>query len=723
MTTNPFINRPFYGATDVYTRPPIRTDLYDPVTREVKDIPGEQIAELTNRILAFVGVADDDIKVTSKMGTAIDEVFTETGDSTEDLVLTRPTVTKNTIPDKRTWSGNDTIRFVNEIANEVLAELDKTDPTTPRDQAERNILHRTIIDKLYNSSTGLFGSRKKSETGDFKSGIGDPQYDETSDEFLEMKPVDRSIVSAINQFEDLAKRNGKTRWNLNFKTNRIAQIREELLEQELISPELYEAMKGTRRGFIDDGIQDEAYNILSSLQTNERELTKAILNRSTSYNYRTAVGQYISAANPDDIRAGVLNDVAETLPLSENVIRNQIEQDNQSSMQTAFANNTNLANAVSDILGPIPPTTDDEDKIEKNTRDRLLNYLESYRANIRRDNPNLSDQEVGSFLYSALMDANAPGGMDEFGEAGPSIIDGFRNTESDKVQVVKDKEAAKDYEKLQKEQRAAEEKFRKEQESIAKTQRAWLHTQLDAEDTLYKAAKNKPESFVEDYLEDPSYKGQVDKLIEKYKTQGRPERNADGDIIGYSAPMGMTPSGKFAFFPDITYRDQYTGDIVTIPHSEMNNHLDRMGNRLAYQLQSIYNQSPEDMFNAQTGRGAMPSLPFDPMKFMPQTRKGDMYTTNAMGERIPLYPYADPNEMVGGQAFPSGSVSPEPVSRYDQEVKFKDTVLPPQDQFLETGQEGYFDLGPTEQGPIPLPPEPVEPVSKKDFMALSEPEF
>ena len=382
-------------------------------------------------------------------------------------------------------------------------------------------------------------------------------------------------------------------------------------------------MKGTRRGFIDDGIQDEAYNILSSLQTNERELTKAILNRSTSYNYRTAVGQYISAANPDDIRAGVLNDVAETLPLSQNVIRNQIEQDNQSSMQAAFATNTNLANAVSDILGPIPPTTDDEDKIEKNTRNRLLNYLESYRANIRRDNPNLSDQEVGSFLYSALMDANAPGGMDEFGEAGPSIIDGFRNTESEKVQVVKDEKAATEYARLQKEQRSEQEKFRKEQESIAKAQRAWEHNQLDADDKVYEAARKTPEGFREKYLEDPAYRGYADELMEKYKTQGRPIRDAQGDVVGYSEPMGMTPSGKFAFFPDITYRDQYTGDIVTIPHSEMNNHLDRMGDRLAYQLQSIYNQSPEDMFNAQTGAG-IPSLPIDPMRFMPQTRKGDM---------------------------------------------------------------------------------------------------
>ena len=102
----------------------------------------------------------------------------------------------------------------------------------------------------------------------------------------------------------------------------------------------------------------------------------------------------------------------------------------------------------------------------------------------------------------------------------------------------------------------------------------------------------------------------------------------------------------------------------------------------------------------------------------------------------PIYPYADPSEPVDVQGALPGSEGADferfapflpgyeaPVNRYDQELKFRDTVLPSQDQFLKTGSESYFDLGPTEQGEIPPPPEPVDPISAIDFMALSEPEF
>jgi len=333
---------------------------------------------------------------------------------------------------------------------------------------------------------------------------------------------------------------------------------------------------------------------------------------------------------------------------------------------------------------------------------------------------------------STLRAATATRFNEETEMEDPSIWDTILREEINKVQVVKDEKARTKQETEQNKQRTAEEKIRKEQEAIAKAQRAWVHTQLDAEDVLYKAAKNKPEDFRDDYLEDPSYRGQVDNLIERYKTQGRPQRNPDGDIVKYSDPMGMTPSGKFAFFPDITYRDRYTGDIVTIPHSEMDNHLDRMGDRLAYQLQSIYDQTPEDMFNAQTGRAGIPSLPFDPMKFMPQTRKGDLYTTSPTGEQIPLYPYADPNEMGREQAFPGRTL---PGSQYEPPASRTTDRRP--EMFTQRGRTVSstspvgFDLAPeiasyTDPRTPPPPPElvkPVKPMRKIDFMALSEPEF
>ncbi len=689
--------RPFLGAGDIadFTALGIR-----PYTT--------QIAELTQKIRESINISDNE-----ESGGDMDAWISVANESDSDLIKNAASATPS--KDKTmlyTWGDDDTRKLIREISLESLNDLEsKIGSITDPDERERH--YRDIQRYLVDSNSGLFGGR----------GYANPQYIETSPEYAALEPLAQSAFKSVVKFEDLIKKNGKNRTHLNFKQERLQTYIEEFKEQELISQEVYDALQGRTTKFIDDGVQEEATMMMGSLIVKEPELTSTVLKTyADTSNFRTAIGYHVKAANPDDIRSGIFNNVAETLPISENIIRDQIQQDNQNSIRTAFATNTNLTNAVSDILGPIPPATDDEDKIEKNTRDRLLNYLETYRSNIRRDNPNYSDQEVGSLLYAALMDAQRPGPMGLDGFEDPSIIDNFRNIESDKVQVVKDEKAAKEYERLQKEQRSEQEKFIKEQQRIAKEQRAWEHNQLDADDKVYEAARKTPEGFREKYLEDPAYRGYADELMEKYKTQGRPIRDAQGDVVGYSEPMGMTPSGKFAFFPDITYRDQYTGDIVTIPHSEMNNHLDRMGDRLAYQLQSIYNQSPEDMFNAQTGAG-IPSLPFDPMKFMPQTRKGDMYTTNAMGERIPLYPYADPNEMVGGQAFPSGSVSPEPVSRYDQELKFKDTVLPTPDSFLTTGQESYFDLGPTEQGPIPSPTEPVEPVSKSDFMALSEPEF
>jgi len=98
-----------------------------------------------------------------------------------------------------------------------------------------------------------------------------------------------------------------------------------------------------------------------------------------------------------------------------------------------------------------------------------------------------------------------------------------------------------------------------------------------------------------------------------------------------------------------------------------------------------------------------------------------------------IYPYADPNELVPVQgALPSGSADFErfaqflpgyeaPDARYNQELKFRDTVLPPQDQFLETGSEGYFDLSPTEQGPI-IPGAGSTP-SFPDLTAIAEEEL
>jgi len=691
---------------------------------EELEIPGEWRDALTERIRVAMGEKETTTSAgnTVVMAGILPQV-TEGEGAAEIGEVEVPVQTKSNIPDKNTWDNRDTDRLVLEITQQIFNELDNSG-VIEADQNERNYVFSDIRSALY---TDLYRPRNP----------GDPQYVEGNNYFASLTPLDQSINIAVATFEDLIERNGKDNWNLNFKTYRTAEIREELFEQELMSQEVYESLKGSALYMEADytrgaAIQAEAVAIFNMMSEMEPTITREALDRSDVNSYRSLISSYVKGANPSDIKKGILNPTAENLPITESIARNQAVQERQRLIFDRFAAEGNLKEGVNTLLGFLE---DDDDGINKKARGRFLTYLENRRASQIRNG--MPDDELIQFMFDETLKAGTATRFNEETQMeDESIWDTILREEYEKVQAVKNEKAQKEYqsqvdkyqkeqEKAQKEQRAAEEKFRKEQEDIAKAERAWLHTQLDADDALYKAAKNKPEDFKDDYLEDPSYRSQVDGLIERYKTQGRPKRNADGDIIGYSDPMGMTPSGKFGYFPDITYRDKYTGDIVTIPHSEMNNHLDRMGDRLAYQLQSIYDQTPEDMFKMQ--KGAIPTLPFDPMKFMPQTRKGDLYTTSPTGEQIPLYPYADPNEMVGHQAFPGETLpgfQPEPT------LKFKDTVPLPQDSFYSEGEEGYFDLSPFEQGFSsgdalmfdPPAPERVEPMSKIDFMALSEPE-
>ena len=656
---------------------------------EELEIPGEWRDTLTERIRVAMGEKETTTSAgnTVVMAGILPQV-TEGEGAAEIGEVEVPVQTKSNIPDKNTWDNRDTDKLVLEITQQIFNELDNSG-VIEADQNARNYVFSDIRSALYQD---LYRPRNP----------GDPQYVEGNNYFASLTPLDQSINIAVATFEDLIERNGKDNWNLNFKTYRTAEIREELFEQELMPQEVYESLKGSALYMEADytrgaAIQAEAVAIFNMMNEMEPTITREALDRSDVNSYRSLISSYVKGANPSDIKKGILNPTAENLPITESIARNQAAQERQRLLFDRFAAEGNLKEGVNTLLGFLE---DDDDGINKKARGRFLTYLENRRASQIRNG--MPDDELIQFMFDETLKAGTATRFNEETQMeDESIWDTILREEYEKVQAVKNEKAQKEYQsqvdKYQKEQRAAEEKFRKEQEDIAKAERAWLHTQLDADDALYKAAKNKPEDFRDDYLEDPSYRSQVDGLIERYKTQGRPQRNADGDIIGYSDPMGMTPSGKFGFFPDITYRDRYTGDIVTIPHSEMDNHLDRMGDRLAYQLQSIYDQTAEDMFKMQ--KGAIPTLPFDPMRFMPQTRKGDLYTTSPTGEEIPLYPYADPNEMVGHEPFPGGILSPEPIDRYDQALKRKDTVLLPQDQFLETGQEPYFDLRPTEQGP------------------------
>ena len=692
---------------------------------EELEIPGEWRAALTERIRVAMGEKETTTSAgnTDVMKGVIAAQLPQApeGEGAAEIgEVEVPAQTKSNIPDKNTWDNKDTDKLVLEITQQIFNELDNSG-VIEADQNERNYVFSDIRSALYQD---LYRPRNP----------GDPQYVEGNNYFASLTPLDQSINIAVATFEDLIERNGKDNWNLNFKTYRTAEIREELFEQELMRPEVYEALKGSALYMEADytsgaAVQVEAANMYMMLSTMEPIITREALDRSDVNSYRSLISSYVKGAKPNDIKKGIFNTTAEKLPITESIARNREAQERQRLIFDRFAAEGNLKEGVNTLLGFLE---DDDDGINKKARSRFLTYLENRRASQMRNG--MPDDELIQFMFNETLKAGTATRFNEETQMeDESIWDTILREEYEKVQAVKNEKAQKEYQsqvdKYQKEQKSAQEKADKAQEKAEKdyndqlkAQRTWLHTQLDAEDVLYKAAKDKPEDFRDDYLEDPSYRGQVDKLIEKYKIQGRAKRNADGDIVKYSDPMGMTPSGKFGYFPDITYRDKYTGDIVTIPHSEMDNHLNRMGDRLAYQLQSIYDQTAEDMFKMQ--KGAIPTLPFDPMKFMPQTRKGDLYTTSPTGEQIPLYPYADPNEMVGHQPFPGETLpgfqpEPEPAPRL-LHPDYVPVDLPTPTPFAVGSS---FNLSPFDQGMKDIPPPSPKPGLDIPYKVPGAPEF
>ena len=378
----------------------------------------EQITALTQRIRESIKISDDYIYDPDMYKSL--ETVTQQVEADQTVAITLPKFSKPLRGEAvlHTWNDLDTIKLIQEITTEALLDLESIEG--PYEEQERLDHYADIENHLVDSNLGLFGGR----------GYGNANYVETSPEYAGLKPILQSTFKAVVKFEDLIKKNGKTRTNLNFKQDREQQYIEEFLEQEIISPEIYDALQGRGTKFIDDGIQEEAAALMSSLIRKESELTTTILNTyPDTSTFRSGIGRYVTAANPNDIRSGIFNDVAATLPLVENVIRDQIEQSNLEAMREAFATNANLANAVTDILGPVMVATDDEDKIEANTRKRLINYLESIRTSLKNSDPSRSDQELGRLLHSALMEARSKGPVDEAGMPGQSLIDQMRNQE------------------------------------------------------------------------------------------------------------------------------------------------------------------------------------------------------------------------------------------------------------------------------------------------------
>ena len=301
----------------------------------------------------------------------------------------------------------------------------------------------------------------------------------------------------------------------------------------------------------------------------------------------------------------------------------------------------------------------------------------------------------------------------------------------------------------------AAEWYRQQQEALAREEYATPNPEIFGQ---FDASLLGPGGFIDQGWADQAIDNPA-LMYETYTDPNDPERQLNVSDAANRSGYQMAPNGRVGqagtrWDPILnkevggaTYIDPNTGQIavdqfgdpILLKGKEILENAHLVDPLTLFNYYRTMEMSPGEIENMGK-QGAPPAFPVqDFSAFLPdqgQLTKGDMYTTDAFGNKIPYYPYGDPNDPVPRRrAFPDYQGADykrfekflpgyePPDDRYDQELKFRDTVIPTPDLFPTTGVESYFDLGPTEQGPIPLPTEPVEPISAIDFMALSEPEF
>jgi hypothetical protein len=682
MTTRPFAGGFNLGVTGI--------DPQKNIIERVSDagaltIPGEWRDRLTERIRIALGEKDTTTEFVDSEAKAYMDSLTTGNAVTQQTIEARKeglieaddivvpdVVTTSSIPDKNTWDNRDTDKLVLEITQQVFNELE-AEGFIPSNQNERDVVYSDIRSSLYQD---LYRPRNP----------GDLQYVEGNNYYASLTPLDQKLNITVATFEDLIERNGKDNWNLNFKTYRMAEIREELFEQELILPEVYEALKGSSLYMEADytrgaAVEAEAAGVFSMMSQMEPTMTREALDRSDSNSYRNLISSYVKSAKPNDIKKGIFNTTAENLPITEAIVRNQAAQERQRVTFDRFAAEGNLKEGVNTLLGFLD---DDEDGINKKARSRFLTYLQNQRAaQIRNGMP---DDELIQFMFNETLKAGTQTRFNpETQMEDESIWDTILRQETEKVQAVKDENARKEWQTQQDKARKAQEKFDKEQQSILDDRIAFLEKQQKQDESYLQSSINNPEKFRETYLGNSITRESIDDSLSRLRTRN----------------YGMSPSGRIAELPDITYVDQQTGELVRIEGNQLYNHIDRMSPRLAYQLDAIYSQSPKDMFDAQMG-GGIPTPPFDPNLGAAPSRRADaMYTPE------PIYGYDEitgqPN-YAARQLDEQGNVIQRPIYPYaptdDPDTPDIDERAEWENRFQPTAFPG---LAPTEPEPEPQP--------------------
>ena len=316
------------------------------------------------------------------------------------------------------WTDEDSRKLVNEITNEAFRELQAADPTVGeevRDQIFRGI------------GASFLGERS----------VVDPDFNVNSAAFESLYITDQIINKTVVKFENLAGRS-KNNPNMLFRVTRLAEWRDSMYGQGLISDDVYDALRTPSLRFTDDSVQEQASMITQMLIFNEPAWTdKVVQDTTTSFDKGTK--KLLGTVSMQDIVEGTPNDVVDLLPLPAVTRRNLIAQQREEALYNQFGSTKDLKTGTELLLGTV---TEDEDGVNKKTRAKFLDMATNYRNSLKREYPDLTEDEIERMTYQYIIGSQAPQ-MGEYPGDDMSPYDRLYDAEVVKVRNKKREDARK----------------------------------------------------------------------------------------------------------------------------------------------------------------------------------------------------------------------------------------------------------------------------------------
>ena len=282
------------------------------------------------------------------------------------------------------WTDEDSRKLVNEITNEAFRELQAADPTVGEEVWEQ--LFRGI-------GASFLGERS----------VVNPDFNVNSAEFETLNITDQIINKTVVKFENLAGRS-KNNPNMLFRVTRLAEWRDSMYGQGLISDDVYDALRNPSLNFKDESVQEQASMITQMLIINEPAWTdKVVQDTTTSFDKGTK--KLLGTVSMQDIVEGTPSDVTDLLPLPAVTRRNLIAQQREEALYNKFGSTKNLKTGTELLLGTV---IEDEDGVNKATRAKFLEMANNYRTSIIMENPMLTEDEIERMTYQYIIGSQTP---------------------------------------------------------------------------------------------------------------------------------------------------------------------------------------------------------------------------------------------------------------------------------------------------------------------------